>query len=142
MDEEGGPKRFSDRFRGHSIFVSLDNAEAAASLTFARLLGRKLKADGLSYAPHYTEAFMRSRRRALLDKEAGVYRFDALYVLRAARMPAVLLEAGLIINPAEEKILAGEERPQHIAVAVAQAAKDFCAARAAALAKPAAPRRS
>lgn len=141
MDEEGGPKRFSDRFSGYSIFVSRDNAEAAASLNFARLLGRRLKAGGLQYTPHYTEAFMRSRRRALLDKEAGVYRFDALYLLRAARMPAVLLEAGLIINPVEEKSLAEEERPQRIAAAVAEAARDFCAARAPRPAKPATARR-
>jgi N-acetylmuramoyl-L-alanine amidase len=141
MDEEGGPKRFSGRFSGHSIFVSLDNAKAAASLAFAKFLGQRLKAGGLRYTPHYTEAFMRARRRALLDKEAGVYRFDALYVLRAARMPAVLLEAGLIINPAEEKTLAEAERPQRIAVAVREAAKDFCTARAAPATKPAAAHR-
>jgi N-acetylmuramoyl-L-alanine amidase len=36
------------------------------------------------------------------DKEIGVYRHDGLGVLGWARMPAVLLEAGSIINQEEE----------------------------------------
>lgn len=125
-DEEGGPKRFSDHFRGHSLFVSYENAARHASLQFARLLGEKLKGQGLQFAKHYTERFMGPRRRELVDKEAGVYRFDKLYVLRASRMPAVLLEAGLIINPAEELELASEERQTRIAMAMTQAIEDFC----------------
>lgn len=130
MDEEGGPKRFNDRFKGHSIFVSYENADRAGSLQFARMLGRALKEKGLQFTPHYTEKFMRSRRRQLLDKETGLYRFDKLYVLRAARMPAVLFEAGLIINPAEEAILAGEERQRLLAAATKEAVEKFCLWRA------------
>jgi N-acetylmuramoyl-L-alanine amidase len=130
MDEEGGPKRFSDRFRGHSIFVSHENADPAGSLEFAKTLGRQLKEAGLNFTPHYTEQIMRERRRELLDKDAGVYRFDALYVLRATRMPAVLFEAGLIINPAEETVLTGEARQKAVAVAMTQAVEKFCASRA------------
>lgn len=134
MDEEGGPKRFSDRFRGHSIFVSYENADRAGSLQFARMLGGQLKARGLQFTPHYTDKIMRTRQRELLDKEAGVYRFDALYVLRAARMPAVLLEAGLIINPAEETVLAGEARQTLVAAAVRDAVEKFCTWRASSIA--------
>lgn len=126
MDEEGGPKRFNDRFKGHSIFVSYENADRAGSLQFAKMLGRALREKGLQFTPHYTEKFMRSRRRQLLDKETGIYRFDKLYVLRAARMPAVLFEAGLIINPVEEAILASEERQKVIAAVVKDAVETFC----------------
>jgi N-acetylmuramoyl-L-alanine amidase len=128
-DEEGGPKRFSDRFSGHSIFVSHENADSAGSLSFARLLGQQLRVRGLRFTPHYTEPFMRVRRRELLDKDAGVYRFDELYVLRATRMPAVLFEAGLIINPAEETFLSGEKRQKLLAAAMTGAVESFCAAR-------------
>jgi N-acetylmuramoyl-L-alanine amidase len=129
IDEEGGPKRFSDRFRGHSIFVSHENADLAGSLQFAKTLGLQLKAAGLNFTPHYTEQIMRHRRRDLLDKDAGVYRFDALYVLRATHMPAVLFEAGLIINPAEEAVLAGDVRQKAVAEAMTEAVDKFCASR-------------
>src|SRR5213076_1968926 len=58
---EGEEYRFSDRFKGHSIFVSHDNADWRGSLRFGRLLGLSLKARGLQYTPHYTEAFMGNR---------------------------------------------------------------------------------
>lgn len=134
MDEEGGPKRFSDRFQGHSIFVSYENADRAGSLQFAKMLGRQLKERGLQFTPHYTEKFMGARRRVLLDKDAGVYRFDKLYVLRGTRMPAVLFEAGLIINPAEEVLLASEERQKVIAASMTDAVEAFCLWRASAMA--------
>jgi N-acetylmuramoyl-L-alanine amidase len=130
MDENGGPRRFSDRFAGHSIFVSHENADRAGSLEFARMLGRRLKIAGLQFTPHYTDRIMRARQRELLDKEVGVYRFDKLYVLRAAQMPAVLLEAGMIINPSQEPILASEDRRKLVGRAAKEAVEIFCAWRA------------
>ena len=41
---------------------------------------------------------MGHRRRILVDAEDGVYRYDQLIVLRQTKMPAVLLEAGSIVN--------------------------------------------
>jgi len=38
-DHEGVQRKYSDRFRGHSMFVSHENPQAAASLYFAQLLG-------------------------------------------------------------------------------------------------------
>src|SRR5687767_11878332 len=95
---EGTQRSFSDRFPGHSVFISNDNADPKSSLLFGQLIGRELKARGLQYTPHYVEPFMGNRRRVLVDKDAGVYRFDQLVVLRMTRMPAVLLEAGSIIH--------------------------------------------
>ena len=123
---DGKQLNYCDRFKGHSIFVSFDNADRNASLRFARLLGKQLKTRGLTYASHYTEAFMGERRRQLLDADVGVYRFDQLYVLRGTRMPAVLLEAGSIINRDEELALATEARQALIADSVLDAVDDFC----------------
>jgi N-acetylmuramoyl-L-alanine amidase len=128
-DHEGKQRPFSDRFRGHSLFISHENGEREASLAFAQLLGRQLKARGLRYTPHYTEASMAYRRRELLDAEAGVYRYDQLLVLKNTRMPAVLLEAGSIINREEETLMASPERQSLIGAAVAEAVERFCAAR-------------
>jgi hypothetical protein len=88
---EGEEHIFSDRFKGHSIFISRSNGSYDASLQFARLLGNQLKARGLKYTPHYTEKFMGHRQRQLVDAEAGVYRYDQLIVLKNSRMPAALL---------------------------------------------------
>jgi N-acetylmuramoyl-L-alanine amidase len=126
---EGKPRHFCDRFKGHSIFVSNDNRDRKGSLLFARLLGMALKARGLQYTPHYTESFMRHRRRQLLDAEAGVYRYDLLAVLRETRMPAALLEAGSIINREEELLLSTPEHQALIAAAAVEAVTSFCQAR-------------
>lgn len=128
MWDFGGVQRsYSDRFKGHSIFVSADNANYHGSLAFAKLLGARLKAHGLDYTPHYKEAFMGSRRRLLVDPETGVYRYDQLLILRTARMPSVLLEAGSIINRDEEVLMGKEEHQLLIAGAVTEAVEAFCA---------------
>jgi N-acetylmuramoyl-L-alanine amidase len=126
-DHNGVERRFSDRFKGHSLFISHGNPERRGSLLFATLLGKELKARGLQYTPHYTEPIMGGRRRELLDAETGVYRYDQLVVLRDSRMPAVLLEAGSIINRDEELQMATPERQALIAAAVLDAVESFCA---------------
>lgn len=126
---EGEQYGFSDRFNGHSIFISNDNPDRKGSLQFGQLLGQGLKVRGLQYAPHYVEPFMGNRRRQLVDAEAGVYRFDQLVVLRQTRMPAVLLEAGSIIHRDEELELRFPERRMRITESVADAVAGFCAQR-------------
>jgi N-acetylmuramoyl-L-alanine amidase len=123
---EGTRSHFSDRFTGYSLFVSRRNPRFETSLKFGRLLGNQLKAQGLEYARHYTQAFMGRHRRKLLDRDTGVYRFDDLVVLRWTRMPAVLLEAGSIINRDEELAMNSPERRDIISAAVAGAVKQFC----------------
>lgn len=126
---DGEQHTYCDRFSGHSIFISNGNGARNASLDFARMLGLEMKARGLQYTPHYTQAFMGHRRRVLVDAEAGVYRYDQLVVLKSTRMPAVLLEAGSIINRAEEFALMTPARQQTISAAVTEAVKAFCATR-------------
>jgi N-acetylmuramoyl-L-alanine amidase len=126
---QGEPRKFSDRFKGHSIWVSRDNRDYSASLQFGKLLGNELKTRGLKYTTHYTEKFMGRYRWPLVDGEVGVYRHDALIVLKDTRMPAVLLEAGSIINRDEELVMQSPERQGAIATAVTKAVEEFCAAR-------------
>jgi N-acetylmuramoyl-L-alanine amidase len=128
---EGKPHNYCDRFKGHSIFVSRYNADYQSSLLFGRLLGRQLKAQGMQYASHYTEKFMGIRQRELVDADAGVYRFDNLVVLMSTNMPAVLFEAGSIINRDEELLMESPEHQAVIASAVTTAVESFCTAQAA-----------
>jgi N-acetylmuramoyl-L-alanine amidase len=127
---EGHEHGYSDRFHGHSIFISNDNPNRGRSLVFAKLLGDQLKARGLIYTPHYTEKFMGHWRHELVDAEAGVYRYDQLVVLRSTQMPAVLLEAGSIVNRDEELELGTPERQALTTDAVADAVESFCGSRA------------
>jgi N-acetylmuramoyl-L-alanine amidase len=124
---DGKEHGFSDRFKGHSIFVSNDNADSRGSLLFGRLLGQQLRTRGLYYTPHYTERVMGHRQRQLVDAEAGVYRYDQLIVLKTTQMPAVLLEAGSIINREEELRMGSPEHQAHISAAVVDAVDKFCA---------------
>jgi N-acetylmuramoyl-L-alanine amidase len=130
-DYEGQQLRYSDYFRGHSIFMSYENAHAAASFQFAQLLGGELKRRGMQYTPHYAQAFMQERQRDLLDPETGVYRFDRLIVLKDTRMPSVLLEAGSIINRKEEVLMSDPKHQAVIGAAVTDAVEQFCAERGA-----------
>jgi N-acetylmuramoyl-L-alanine amidase len=126
---EGREFEYSDRFHGHSIFVSRDSHDLRGSMLFGKLLGQELKARGMTYTPHYTERFMGRRQRPLLDALSGVYSYDKLLVLRQTHMPAVLLEAGNIVNREEELELLSEERQVKTSTAVVQAVDEFCAAK-------------
>jgi N-acetylmuramoyl-L-alanine amidase len=95
---DGKKSFFSDRFSGYSLFVSPRNPDFKGSLTFARLIGQQLKAEGLQYASQYDQAFMGKYRRKLLDKEVGVYQYEHLAVLSLTHMKAVLMEGGSIVN--------------------------------------------
>ncbi len=123
---EGGKSHFSDRFSGHSTFVSKRNPHFATSLTVARLIGKQLKESGLQYATQYTLPIMGRYRRDLIDKDVGVYRYDGLVVLSRTRSPAVLLEAGSIINRDEEIEMNSPERREIIVAAVVGAMKQYC----------------
>jgi N-acetylmuramoyl-L-alanine amidase len=126
----GQKNEFNDDYPGYAIFISNDNADRAGSLLFGSMLGHELERRNLHYTPHYTLALMGHRRRVLVDAEAGVYRYDQLIVLRQTRMPAVLLEAGSIVNRQEELELATPERRVLTSAAIAAAVANFCAARA------------
>lgn len=126
---EGSKSHFSDRFSGYSIFVSHENPKFKSSLRFGRLLGHQMMAQGLHYARQYTQAFMGRYRHKLLDKDTGVYRYDQLVVLGRTRMPAVLFEAGSIINREEELAMNSPERQDIISAAVSRAVKEFCESR-------------
>jgi N-acetylmuramoyl-L-alanine amidase len=127
---EGNALKYDDDYPGYALFISNDNADPAGSLMFGSLLGNELSARGLHYTPHYTLALMGNRRRQLVDAQAGVYRYDQLIVLRETRMPAVLLEAGSIVNRQEELELGTPERRALTSAAIVGAVEKFCEARA------------
>jgi len=123
---DGRKSRFSDRFSGYSVFVSRRNPDFKTSLAFAELVGKEIKAFGLPYAEQYSQPIMGRHRHPLLNKETGVYSYDELVVLRTTRMPAILLEAGSIINRDEELKMDSRERQDIISSGVTAAVRQFC----------------
>jgi N-acetylmuramoyl-L-alanine amidase len=123
---EGKKSHFSDRFSGYSVFVSRNNPDFKASLLFAELVATEMKAQGLQYAQQYSQAIMGRNQHPLLNKETGVYSYDKLIVLKSTQMPAVLLEAGSIINRDEELMMDSAERRSIISSGVTAAVKALC----------------
>jgi len=123
---EGKKSHFSDRFSGYSVFVSRRNPDFETSLSFAELIGKEMKAQGLDYAKQYTQGIMGRYQHPLLNKETGVYSYDELIVLRKTRMAAALLEAGSIINRDEELKMDSAERRDAISSGITTAVKEFC----------------
>ncbi|UGX92334.1 N-acetylmuramoyl-L-alanine amidase [Bradyrhizobium barranii subsp. barranii] len=123
----GSLRNYSDRFAGYSLFVSRDNQHFDKSLAFAKLLGRELRAKDLRFSAHHAEPIA-GENREIIDSGAGIYRYDDLFVLKFSVAPAVLLEAGIIVNRNEELELSSPERRDQISGAVLAALKEFCGA--------------
>lgn len=88
-------------FAGFSIFVSQRNPRYEESLRCAKAIGEALVAAGEKPSLYHAEPIA-GENRPLLDRRLGVHRFDGLAVLKTATMPAVLVEAGVIVNPDDE----------------------------------------
>ncbi len=117
----------STAFRGYSVFVSADSARARESERFGRWVAEALRGAGFTPSLHHAEAIP-GEGRPLLDPYLGLYRFDGLAVLRTATMPAVLLEAGIIVNPAEEEAIRTPAHLARLSQAVAAAVQRQCGA--------------
>jgi N-acetylmuramoyl-L-alanine amidase len=115
---QGSEQHFTNKFSGYSLFVSRKNPQLAASLRCARSIGLALRHAGQSPTPHHA-ARITGEFKQWADREAGVYYYDELVVLKSASTPAVLLEAGIILNPAEESKLQEPAMRRLIATAVA-----------------------
>ena len=109
------------RFQGYSLFVSHKNPYAAQSLACARQIALSLQEAGERPTLHHAEPIA-GENRPLADAALGIYWFDDLVVLKTATQPAVLVEHGVIVNPAEEQRLAQPEVIQKLARAVAAGA--------------------
>ncbi len=101
----GGTRRpYSDRFSGFSLFASPANPDVARSLACASAIGAAVRAAGRAPSRYHAEPIP-GENRPFADAENGVHYLDDLVVLKLATMPAILLEAGVIVNRREERLL-------------------------------------
>ena len=114
---QGVERTYADQFSGFSLFVSRKNPQVEASLRCASTIGAALKEQGLHPSPHHAENIP-GQNREWADEANGVYYYDDLIVLKTATMPAVLLEAGVIVNRREEQAVQEPEMRSAISAAV------------------------
>ena len=114
---EGVERRYGDRFAGFSLFVSRENPGWRRGLRCASAIGAALIHAGFTPSLYHADRKV-GENRAFADKRNGVHYFDRLAVLRNASMPALLFEAGVIVNREEEKRLADPAVRGRIAAAV------------------------
>jgi N-acetylmuramoyl-L-alanine amidase len=111
----------ADRFSGFSLFVSRGNPALARSLVCASAIGARLRRAGFAPSRYHADPVL-GEGREFADEANGVHYYDNLAVARTARMPSVLVEAGVVVNRGEEARMADPEVRERIADAIAQGA--------------------
>lgn len=100
--EFGGQKQhYADDFAGFSLFVSRNHPRLRESLACASALGAQLRKAGFTASRYHADPVL-GEGRPFADEANGVHYFDNLAVLRTATVPALLFEAGVIVNRDEE----------------------------------------
>jgi len=85
---------------GFSVIYNPNNAHSSKSLRLAQLIGDEFLKAG--FKPNlYHAKDIEGERRPLVDASRAIYT-GREYVVRESVMPAVLIEAGVIVNPFEE----------------------------------------
>jgi len=118
-------QRYTDRFSGFSLFVSGQAPSFVESTALARAIGEQFVDAGFSPTLHHNEP-LPGEARPLINPALGVYRFDELAVLRYAKVPAVLIELGVIVNRAEEEKLSDAGYRKRLQGAIVSAMRRFC----------------
>ncbi|WP_432719395.1 N-acetylmuramoyl-L-alanine amidase [Jeongeupia wiesaeckerbachi] len=115
----GKTQRYSDISHGYSVFVSKDNPYYAESLGCAEAVGKAMKRAG--FAPNLHHVINEAGEGyVVLDPDLAVYQ-SSLIVVKYATVPALLLEAGVIINRDEALTIKQPATRLRIADAVASA---------------------
>lgn len=99
--------RYCDDVRGFCLFVHDSTTGYPQALALAREIGISLRTAGVpANLSHADTAF--GEGREVLDSAAGVMSAD-FAVLASSRMPAILVECGVLVNRREEPVLESDE---------------------------------
>jgi N-acetylmuramoyl-L-alanine amidase len=108
-----------DELAGFSLFVSRHNPRLDKSLACASAIGAELRAAGMTPSRYHADPVI-GENRPFADERNGVHFYDNLGVGKTAKMPSVLVEAGVIVNRQEEKRMLDPEVRARIARAIAK----------------------
>jgi N-acetylmuramoyl-L-alanine amidase len=119
--ESGGETfLYSDHFSGFSLFVSRLNSHTESSLKCASAIGAALRGAGFIPSRYHADRIV-GENRPFADEANGVHYFDNLAVLKTASIPALLFEAGVIVNRDEEMRLREPATRRRIAESISAA---------------------
>jgi N-acetylmuramoyl-L-alanine amidase len=110
-------------FGGFSLFISKQNPQFNQSLRLAKLIGSEMINNDFLVALHHKTT--KQRQRLLVDKETGVYRSDKLVVIKETKIPAVLVECGVIKNLYEECWLLKPEVQEKLVLCIVNGTENF-----------------
>jgi N-acetylmuramoyl-L-alanine amidase len=123
---DGHKHWYFDDSRGFSLHISTKNVRYNESIILGRAIADQLIANGLHFSTAHDLTHSFGARKPYIDASRGIYRRDALHVLTHAKMPAVLLEGGTIINRDEELEVSTEAYQSKIATSIATALRRVC----------------
>jgi N-acetylmuramoyl-L-alanine amidase len=106
------------KFSGYSLFVSRRNVQPDKSLACASAIGAQMRAIGLKTSRYHADRVL-GENRPFADEENGVHYFDNLAVAHTPRMPSVLIEPGVVVNPTDERRVTDPAMRRKIAGAIA-----------------------
>lgn len=98
-DVAGKSQRYADQFSGYSLFVHSQASQFSRSFACAQAVSQSLLAQGFKPTDHHAPGIA-GEDRLQLDPKLGIYDADFV-VVRLGKIPAILLEAGVIVNRAE-----------------------------------------
>jgi len=114
------PQLMPDRqsYHGYSVWTSGSHPAARVSSVCGRIIATTMRQARMTPALFHAMKIP-GEGRTLVDNTIGLYRRDDLAVLRLSTTPAVLIEAGVIVNPREEAWLARPDVRHAVAGAIA-----------------------
>ena len=112
----------ADRFSGFSVFISNKNRQVEKSLACASAIGAQLRDAGFAPSRYHADPVL-GESRPFADEANGVHYYDNLAVGHTGDAASVLLEAGVIVNRAEDARMRDPGVRRQIAAAVAAGAR-------------------
>lgn len=116
---------------GYSIYIANDpgypdtGQHYPDSLKFAEIFARKMQAMGRNPST-YPEKTPDTENYQAIDASMGIYNSRGLLtVLRNAKMPAVLIEVGVIVDVEDERVISSPSFKNRFAKAIADSIDEF-----------------
>lgn len=101
---DGITYKYTNQSQGYSIFISSKNPYFDLTYKCASSISTALQQNGFK-PNHYHNLPIKGESKEFYNKDLAIYRYDNLFVLKNNTIPALLIEAGVIVHPEEAKWL-------------------------------------